>query len=123
VDEGGGRDPDVGGGRCLVFDDSFEHEVGHDGATERVVLILDMAHPDLDQTHRQRLLDNRPGPEERIVAFMREHGLAGVTVQDGEVVFTPDATTGRLVARYLDRATSLRLYSGDAAPQAATRNT
>ena len=75
------------------------------------MLILDMAHPDLDQAHRQRLVDNRPSPEERIVAFMREHGLAGVTVRDGEVAFTPDATMRGLVARCLDgaEATTLRV--------------
>ena len=32
----------------LIFDDSFEHEVWHEGADDRVVLICDMWHPDLD---------------------------------------------------------------------------
>ena len=36
-------------GECLVFDDSFEHEVWHDGdAGDRIVLICDMWHPGLD---------------------------------------------------------------------------
>ena len=35
-------------GECLVFDDSYEHEVWHDGAGDRIVLICDMWHPDLD---------------------------------------------------------------------------
>lgn len=35
-------------GECLVFDDSFEHEVWHEGDTDRIVLICDMWHPDLD---------------------------------------------------------------------------
>ena len=35
-------------GECLIFDDSFEHEVWHEGADDRVVLICDMWHPDLD---------------------------------------------------------------------------
>ena len=34
-------------GRCLVFDDSFEHEVWHRGAEVRTVLVLDVWHPDL----------------------------------------------------------------------------
>lgn len=34
-------------GRCLVFDDSFEHEVWHEGVDDRVVLILDVWHPQL----------------------------------------------------------------------------
>ena len=35
-------------GECLVFDDSFEHEVWHDGKGDRIVLICDMWHPELD---------------------------------------------------------------------------
>jgi hypothetical protein len=34
-------------GRCLVFDDSFSHEVWNDGDRRRVVLVLDLWHPDL----------------------------------------------------------------------------
>ncbi|HWZ63626.1 MAG TPA: aspartyl/asparaginyl beta-hydroxylase domain-containing protein [Steroidobacteraceae bacterium] len=34
-------------GKCLVFDDSFEHETWNDGETTRVVLVLDFWHPDL----------------------------------------------------------------------------
>jgi aspartate beta-hydroxylase len=36
-------------GKCLVFDDSFEHEVWHSGDTPRTVLILDVWHPDLTE--------------------------------------------------------------------------
>jgi hypothetical protein len=35
-------------GECLIFDDSFEHEVWHDGNEDRVVLICDLWHPDVD---------------------------------------------------------------------------
>ncbi len=34
-------------GKCLVFDDSFEHEVWHSGDATRTVLVLDVWHPDL----------------------------------------------------------------------------
>ena len=34
-------------GRCLVFDDSFVHEVWNDSDRRRVVLVLDLWHPDL----------------------------------------------------------------------------
>jgi hypothetical protein len=91
-------------GRCLVFDDSFEHEVRHEGTEDRIVLILDMAHPDLDDAHRERLLANRPGPEERILAFMRERGLARVETRDGRVVFHPDPAMRQLVTQYLAAA-------------------
>ena len=35
-------------GRCLLFDDSFVHEVWNDGPQRRVVLVVDIWHPDLD---------------------------------------------------------------------------
>jgi len=35
-------------GKCLVFDDAFEHEVWNDSDHERLVLIIDFWHPDLD---------------------------------------------------------------------------
>jgi aspartyl/asparaginyl beta-hydroxylase (cupin superfamily) len=53
-------------GRCSVFDDSFIHEVRHDGPSRRVVLIVDCWHPALTNAERQfvtelmRLL-NMPG--------------------------------------------------------------
>jgi aspartate beta-hydroxylase len=34
-------------GRCLIFDDSFEHELWNDSDTTRAVLILDVWHPQL----------------------------------------------------------------------------
>eukprot|EP00931_Biecheleriopsis_adriatica_P122464 TRINITY_DN97452_c0_g1_i1.p1 TRINITY_DN97452_c0_g1~~TRINITY_DN97452_c0_g1_i1.p1 ORF type:complete len:391 (+),score=75.21 TRINITY_DN97452_c0_g1_i1:37-1209(+) len=40
-------------GKCLCFDDSFRHEVWHDGAEPRIVLIVDVWHPDMD--HKARL--------------------------------------------------------------------
>jgi predicted ATP-grasp superfamily ATP-dependent carboligase len=39
-------------GRCLFFDDSFEHEVWNFGDQERVVLIVDIWHPDLTMEER-----------------------------------------------------------------------
>ena len=46
-------------GECLVFDDSFEHEVWHEGDSERIVLICDMWHPQLDVDAMAReLLDS-----------------------------------------------------------------
>jgi len=34
-------------GKFIIFDDSFEHEVWHDGSSVRLVLIVDIWHPDL----------------------------------------------------------------------------
>eukprot|EP00241_Pyramimonas_parkeae_P002306 CAMPEP_0114258924 /NCGR_PEP_ID=MMETSP0058-20121206/19605_1 /TAXON_ID=36894 /ORGANISM="Pyramimonas parkeae, CCMP726" /LENGTH=454 /DNA_ID=CAMNT_0001373909 /DNA_START=294 /DNA_END=1658 /DNA_ORIENTATION=+ len=33
-------------GKCIVFDDSFEHEVRHDGDSSRVVLLINFWHPE-----------------------------------------------------------------------------
>ena len=34
-------------GKCIVFDDSFEHEVIHRGDRVRYILLVDFWHPDL----------------------------------------------------------------------------
>ena len=39
-------------GQCLVLDDSFDHEVEHNGDARRVVLIVDCWHPDLTEKER-----------------------------------------------------------------------
>ena len=98
-------------GKCLVFDDAYEHEVRHDGAEDRVVLILDMAHPDLAGELRDRLLARRPLPEDRIVAFMRERGLGRIGIANGRLEFAPDPATRDRLAAYLAGAgaTGVRL--------------
>ena len=40
-------------GQFIIFDDSFEHEVWHNGTENRLVLIVDLWHPDL--TKQQKL--------------------------------------------------------------------
>lgn len=40
-------------GECLVFDDSFEHEVQHHGHAPRVVLVVDCWHPGLSALERE----------------------------------------------------------------------
>ena len=42
-------------GKCMVFDDSFEHEAWHHGDTTRVVLVFDVWHPDLTDKEVQFL--------------------------------------------------------------------
>lgn len=42
-------------GRCIVFDDSFEHAVGNGQAGFRAVLLLDVWHPDLTAVERAAL--------------------------------------------------------------------
>lgn len=42
-------------GEWLIFDDSFEHEVRHLGSAFRLVLIVDVWHPDLNEYQRKNL--------------------------------------------------------------------
>ncbi|RVE48277.1 hypothetical protein evm_007028 [Chilo suppressalis] len=42
-------------GRVLLFDDSFEHEVWHNGTGTRLVLIVDVWHPHLTAAERRQL--------------------------------------------------------------------
>ncbi|XP_064551834.1 aspartyl/asparaginyl beta-hydroxylase isoform X5 [Drosophila montana] len=42
-------------GDLFIFDDSFEHEVWHNGTQLRLVLILDLWHPDLSAAQRRSL--------------------------------------------------------------------
>lgn len=42
-------------GKMLVFDDSFEHEVWHNGSSIRLVLIVDVWHPELTEQERRSL--------------------------------------------------------------------
>ncbi|XP_037922574.1 aspartyl/asparaginyl beta-hydroxylase isoform X3 [Hermetia illucens] len=42
-------------GEWLIFDDSFEHEVWHNGISPRLVLIVDVWHPELTEDQRENL--------------------------------------------------------------------
>ena len=45
-------------GKMTVFDDSFEHEVVHTSNKTRVVLIIDIQHPELSEDRAQWYHDN-----------------------------------------------------------------
>lgn len=86
-------------GECLVFDDSFEHEVWHDGAEPRVVLLVDVFHPALPEPERTALLASRQASEEeRARELMRGLGLRRIARNAGDAL-----------AVSLDAATQLRL--------------
>ena len=42
-------------GKFIIFDDSFEHEVWHDGDSFRLVLIVDLWHPDLTEEQKESI--------------------------------------------------------------------
>lgn len=88
-------------GRCLVFDDSFEHEAWHEGDQPRVVLLMDVSHPQLDDATRDRMLGRRATYEERIAGFLREHRLRRIEVDGADLRVLLDEGTSAQVARYL----------------------
>ncbi|MFI9237341.1 aspartyl/asparaginyl beta-hydroxylase domain-containing protein [Streptomyces sp. NPDC053079] len=91
-------------GGCLVFDDSFEHEVRHEGTEPRVVLLLDVTHPALDVHTRDAILADRASFEERVVGFMNRQGIGRVEIgdypDDTVRLFADQRTTG-LIHRHL----------------------
>jgi aspartate beta-hydroxylase len=42
-------------GKCIVFDDHFEHEVWNESTSDRVILLIDLWHPELSALERQVL--------------------------------------------------------------------
>lgn len=46
-------------GRCLIFDDSWEHEVFNDSSESRAVLLVDTWHPDLTPEQRELMAAGR----------------------------------------------------------------
>ncbi|KAK7078093.1 hypothetical protein SK128_018486, partial [Halocaridina rubra] len=42
-------------GKIIIFDDSWEHEVWHNGTTYRLILIVDIWHPDLNDQEKRSL--------------------------------------------------------------------
>jgi aspartate beta-hydroxylase len=45
-------------GKCITFDDSFEHEVVHGGEETRVVLMFNFWHPELsDEKERVKCME------------------------------------------------------------------
>lgn len=42
-------------GKIFIFDDSWEHEVWHEGDSLRLVLIVDVWHPELTEHERKTL--------------------------------------------------------------------
>ena len=42
-------------GKAIIIDDSFDHEVWHNGSSFRLILIVDFWHPDLTPQQRASL--------------------------------------------------------------------
>jgi aspartyl/asparaginyl beta-hydroxylase (cupin superfamily) len=61
-------------GKCLIFDDSFEHEVWNQGTGTRVILLVDIWHPEV--TPIERLVIQQLAGQFRSVALNKEEDLA-----------------------------------------------
>ncbi|GHE27143.1 hypothetical protein GCM10017673_31500 [Streptosporangium violaceochromogenes] len=101
-------------GKCLVFDDSFEHEVWHDGDRPRVILLLDVCHPALDAATREWMLSGRASLTDRMTAYMRERGIERVEINGDDVTFSPNVGAAGLARRHLQKmgASAMELHEG-----------
>jgi len=88
-------------GKCIVFDDSFEHEVWHRGTQPRIVLLLDVPHPELGEHQRRALLARRRTASQQVASYMADHGLRRVETDGSGIVMRPAARIESLVRRYM----------------------
>jgi len=85
-------------GRCIVFDDSFEHEVWHFGTQPRIVLLADMPHPDVAAEPATQ--SGELG--ERIEDFMIRRGVSRICRDgDGALILRPDAQHVRMMEKWI----------------------
>jgi hypothetical protein len=90
-------------GESVIIDDSFEHEVWNRGEGHRVVLILDIWHPELREENRAALVDETRF-DGAVAKFMTERGLTKI-VDDGDVLRCFfDFASERMLADYLEQA-------------------
>ncbi|WP_372404805.1 aspartyl/asparaginyl beta-hydroxylase domain-containing protein [Streptomyces luteireticuli] len=103
-------------GECLVFDDSFEHEVWHEGTEPRVVLLLDVSHHALDPSVRDWILSARSEFDARIGSYMSERGIRRAELTEGALRLTADHGVTGLITRYLreNNASAIELRDGKA---------
>lgn len=89
-------------GKCVVFDDSFEHEVWNTSASARIILLLDIPHPNLPEEPRASA--SAPADLDDVIRqFLTDHGIAGVErdVATDELTVVPDEPTARVIGRYM----------------------
>jgi aspartate beta-hydroxylase len=64
-------------GRCIVFDDSFVHEVWHNGTQTRIVLIVDIWHVEMDEAARQASILASSERDELVAAYQNNRAQFG----------------------------------------------
>ncbi len=88
-------------GRCLVFDDSFEHEVWHDGTEPRIVLIIDTPNPRLADAERVRRAEQAAWTDE-IRTFMSGMRLSEISRDGAELTIRFAEPMLDFITSYLD---------------------
>ena len=101
-------------GECIVFDDSYEHEVWHRGDRPRLVLLMDVLYPALTEAQRSHVLARRASASTQIASYLAERGIHRVEMDEAGVVMRPASGTSALVRRYLaeTRASAVELRDG-----------
>src|SRR5262249_51865997 len=70
-------------GRSLVFDDSFEHEVWHDGGRPRLILLADFFHPGLSASDASRFAATfNADANLKVSRFLRGAGLRSLSIDE-----------------------------------------
>ncbi|KVL13218.1 hypothetical protein WJ96_13075 [Burkholderia ubonensis] len=89
-------------GKCVVFDDSFEHEVWNLGDEDRIVLIVDLPHPDAPAQTASAVAAS-PALRRRVAGLMSDAHLAGLylDVETDEPRLIPDTFLSGKLRRYL----------------------
>lgn len=90
-------------GRCLVFDDSFEHEVWNDSERPRVVLLFDIFNPEVAVESHDFEDQIPPTIKDRIRTFMTQANLVSIELdKDGDrLELEPEEDIKRLMMRML----------------------
>jgi aspartyl/asparaginyl beta-hydroxylase (cupin superfamily) len=88
-------------GKCFVFDDSFEHEVWHEGDRPRVVLIVDTPNPCLEDGDQVRARDQASWTQE-IQTFMAAMQLTSIVKEGSQIRLSFAEPMLEFVRSYLD---------------------
>lgn len=98
-------------GRCIVFDDSYEHEVWNFGNEDRIVLIVDIPHPDAGPDIASAIDRDSTGLHRRLAHLMKEGHLSGLYVDEkvDELRLIPDRFLSGKLRRYLRELDASRI--------------
>ena len=64
-------------GRCIVFDDSFVHEVWHNGTETRIVLIVDVWNVEMDEQARRESIQSSQERSQLVAAYAKNRAQFG----------------------------------------------